>query len=350
MNGLVDTAKTLAKAVLRHHYGRMHVRAARSALQSLEGKSGPFPEADRKRCDAYATDILGHRRFAPWLYVYSHVAGGFKEGWIPDNFYDECVVPRTSGAYGEISGMRALNTRLFDAREFPDVAAHVNRMTVDREGRPIAQEDLIDVLFGEDDRVVFKRDDSQSGVGVEILDRQSFDPEKVRTMGPGQFQSFIRQNAIFERLSNSTSVATIRLTTASDELGDVRLRAAYLRLGRASDRHVQSASHVRVALDRKTGELSDVGYMPDWSRIDHHPDADEPFSGHAIPNFEECVRVVIRCHERIRFVRCIGWDLCVDAEGEVKIIEWNGGHNDIKFSEAVQGPCFADLNWQMFRP
>jgi hypothetical protein len=27
-------------------------------------------------------------------------------------------------------------------------------------------------------------------------------------------------------------------------------------------------------------------------------------------------------------------------------MEWNGWHNDIKFSEAADGPCFADLGWQ----
>jgi hypothetical protein len=27
-------------------------------------------------------------------------------------------------------------------------------------------------------------------------------------------------------------------------------------------------------------------------------------------------------------------------------MEWNGTYNDIKFSEATQGPCFADLGWE----
>jgi hypothetical protein len=29
-------------------------------------------------------------------------------------------------------------------------------------------------------------------------------------------------------------------------------------------------------------------------------------------------------------------------------IEWNGGHCDIKFSEATTGPCFTGLNWSRF--
>jgi hypothetical protein len=32
----------------------------------------------------------------------------------------------------------------------------------------------------------------------------------------------------------------------------------------------------------------------------------------------------------------------------VQVMEWNGFHNDIKFSEATQGPCFADLGFQKY--
>lgn len=29
-------------------------------------------------------------------------------------------------------------------------------------------------------------------------------------------------------------------------------------------------------------------------------------------------------------------------------MEWNASHNDIKFSEATQGRCFADPRWDAF--
>lgn len=45
-------------------------------------------------------------------------------------------------------------------------------------------------------------------------------------------------------------------------------------------------------------------------------------------------------------MRCIGWDVTLDDQENVRIMdmEWNAGHNDIKFSEATQGPCFSDLH------
>jgi hypothetical protein len=66
-----------------------------------------------------------------------------------------------------------------------------------------------------------------------------------------------------------------------------------------------------------------------------------------IPAFRDCVDTVLQLHGKIPFARCIGWDIAVDESGQVQVMEWNGEHNDVKFSEATQGPCFLDLNWEL---
>lgn len=349
MSRLLGTAKTFAKAALRQHYARNHIRAARAKLAKLEAAYGPLNPADRQRCDAYAVEVLGHIKFAPWLYVYARVAGHYKDGWIADNFYDECVLPHTSGAYGELSGMRTLNRALFAAPEFPDRAALINGMVVGRDGAVAAPGDVLDTLFGDDDRVIFKSDASQSGVGITVLQRASFDPAWLDHAGSGLFQTFIHQHALFERLGNCPAVATLRLTTAADDLGRISLRAAYLRFGQGGMDYLISSEEVNVPIDLASGEMSDTGFLPSWLRIDRHPEAGIPFAGHAIPRFDACVAVALRCHARIPFVRCVGWDMTIDRAEQVHVLEWNGGHNGIKFTEATQGPCFADLGWQRLR-
>ncbi|MEZ5913188.1 MAG: sugar-transfer associated ATP-grasp domain-containing protein [Paracoccaceae bacterium] len=349
MSGLMDTAKSLARAAISYRYNRLDAKFAKIALQTLEAQGSPLPDTLRKRCDAYAVEVLGQAKYAPWLYVYAHVAGEFRDGWITDSFYGERVVPRIAGAYGEVSTLRSLNVRLFDAPEFPDLGAHVHGIFTDRDGNAVAEEHIADALFASDDRIAFKTDLSQAGEGVMFFDRASFDLAAIRRLGNGVFQGFIHQNPVFLELSGSPSVATVRLTTASDDSGKVSLRAAFLRLGRASDDHIRSASHLRIPLDHTSGQLADECYMTNWQRIARHPDSNKAFADYAVPNFADCRNVAIRCHEKLPAVRCIGWDMAVDRDGKVKIIEWNGGHNDVKFGEATQGPCFADLNWHRFR-
>jgi hypothetical protein len=349
MDRLFQIAKFVGKGVLRQHYSRNHLVAARRTLRNVETAYGRIKPADRSRCNAYAVEVLGDLKYAPWLHVYTVVSGQYKDGWIPDNFFDECVLPHNSGKHGELSQFRSLNSFMFDAPEFPDLAAQINGMIVGRDGKPVGRKDLADVLFRDTDRIVFKSDSTQSGLGLTVLDRASFDPARVKELGAGVFQPFVRQHPEFHRIGNSTAVTTLRLTTATDDHGVPSLRAAFLCIGMAKDQHIRAGTDALVPVDPATGEMSPVGYVPDWKRTDRHPDSGVAFAGFVLPEWEACRDVALRYHARLPFVRCIGWDVTVDHHGAVKILEWNGGHTGIKITEATQGPCFADLGWQKLR-
>lgn len=178
-----------------------------------------------------------------------------------------------------------------------------------------------------------------------FLEEANFDAEKVKRMGNGVFQQFIEQHPFFDSLMPA-SVATIRLTTVMDNNGKPSVRASYLRLGRSADTHVQSNSHIRIPVDLKSGELAAEGFLHSSTRIDHHPDTGTVFANSRIPAFEKCLSTVLNLQKEIPFSRTAGWDLVVDKNNEVNLIECNGSHNDIKFSEAVQAPCFGDLGWE----
>ena len=80
--------KSSVKAALRSwtNYAYNHyadVRDATRILKSVESYRGKTESRDLKLCDEYAVEVLGHKRFAPWLYVYTAVSGRFKEGWVP---------------------------------------------------------------------------------------------------------------------------------------------------------------------------------------------------------------------------------------------------------------------------
>ena len=142
------------------------------------------------------------------------------------------------------------------------------------------------------------------------------------------------------------SVATLRFTTVLHSTGDASVRACYLRLGRIKDTHVKSSSQIRVPVNIRTGELDPTGHLHNWVPIKSHPDTSVAFANQTVPFFGDCLSVVLNLQKSFPFVQCIGWDTVVDREGQVQIMEWNGGHNDIKYSEATQGPCFADLGWE----
>jgi hypothetical protein len=337
--------KNAARSASGYRYHRSHAQAAARILKSLEGHYGRTPAAVIRQADAYAREVLGHVRYAPWLYVYAAFARTFKEGWIPDNFYGAVVVPQMKGWYGRISNLKGLTNRIFRSEAFPDVACYLNGLFIAPDNRVIAPRDVAAVLFREGERVAFKADHSIQGKGISFFDRAGFDVAQVVPLGNGVFQSYIEQHAVFEQFS-PRSVATLRITTVVDDAGQVSVRACYLRLGRAADTHVQSKSHVRVPIDVSTGEFASQGYLTTWLAVDEHPDAHLRFAGQRVPAFAECLATVTALHATVPFARCIGWDVAVDRAGRVRLMEWNAEHNDIKFSEASQGPCFRDLHWE----
>jgi hypothetical protein len=347
MNRLTSS---LVRYALERTYDRYHVRRATSLLATLERQAGtPLSRGVRREADRYAASVLGSSRFAPWLLVYSIVAGEFREGWIPDNFYGRVVCPNVNHGLRFVADLKTFSNVVFRSNSFPDVAYLIDGTYFDRDRRRIAPERAAQIVFSESDEVIVKSDGSRQGVGVTRLSRDRFDPtETARAYPQSVLQRLISQHAFFERFRPG-SATTVRITTVRTPSG-TEARAAYVRFARGEGAFVRSADSVRVALDVTSGRMSSVGYTTEWSRVDRHPDSGVEFGGGAVPSYEEAVGTCVSLHAGLPHAGVIGWDLMVDAEGLVWVLEWNAKHNDIKFSEAATGPCFADLGWEKLRP
>lgn len=328
-----------------HKYHNRSNSIALDALKTIESEKGKTDKKLLKKCDEYAQQDLGWKGYAPWLYVYSAINRSFKKGWIPDNYYGKIVVPNINGQYKDLSELKSLSNELIKSPIIPDVLRIMNRRFFDNEMNELDINEVKDYLFNISNKVVFKLDNSIRGRGIWIFERQNFDAKKTQKLGNGVFQRFITQHAFFEKFSPGI-VITLRLTTVSNRKSEISVRAAYLRVGRANDSHLKATSNIRIAIDLKTGALHTKGYFPDWSTTDRHPDTNENFSVNYIPNFNEAIEAVKRLHKRIPYIMSIGWDVVIDKQDNIYVMEWNADHNDIKFSEALTGPCFNDLGWE----
>ena len=342
MNALIENLIHKIKSYRYHYAHKKHTESILSSIETVKGKTNPKLI---KLADEYANDVLGWHGYAPWLYVYSAVSGRFKEGWIPDNYYGRVVVPAIKGSYGNTSNLKPLTNKLFKSDAFPDIAYYVNGLWISKDYNILHEENVEELLFKNSKTIVYKIDKSLQGRGVFFFERTSFKLKEIQKLGNGIFQNCINQHPFFKKLMPA-SVVTLRITTVLDNAGDASARACYLRIGRTQDTHVKSASHIRVPVDLSSGELNAQGYLTNWLTVDTHPDTNVIFAKERVPSFNKCLSTALNLHKSMPFVQCIGWDMIVDTDNEVKIMEWNGGHNDIKFSEATQGPCFSNLGWE----
>ncbi|WP_149273596.1 sugar-transfer associated ATP-grasp domain-containing protein [Pareuzebyella sediminis] len=326
-------------------YNHLSKIKAHKVLKQIETKRGSLSALLKKKADDYAVEELGWNGYAPWLYVYTAIQGRFKDGWIPDNYYHLELLPEIQGDYGKISFLKPLNNILLKIPSNEDIAYFIHGEWFDSDYRPIPKKALRKLVLAKQDLVVFKLDHSYQGKGVFLRNTESFDLGELEAKGNGTLQAYIHQHAFFKDF-RSKAVANIRMTTSISKEGKPVLSGCYLRLGRVRDFYVKSESHVRVPVDLVSGELCEEGYLADWSIIDRHPDSKIKFSKKVIPQYRECVDFVRDLHTRMPMVKCIGWDIVVNTNERPTLIEWNGYGNDINFSEATQGPCFANLGWK----
>jgi hypothetical protein len=343
--------KTLVRKGINFQFDRQHRREATRALRSIERQNAKsLSRRTRRQVEEYAVEVLGSKAFAPWLFLYSAVAGEFREGWIPDNFYGRVVCPNINGAFRAISSVKTITRQLFRSERIPDVAYLIDRRFFDRDLRPISMEEATRIVFLHSDEVVVKADVSGKGLGVRSLSRKDFDPVALAASTTrAVIQSRITQHQIFDAFV-PRGATTLRLTTVREPDMTFRVRATYLRVPYGDHQFVQSTSVVRIAVNPASGILAETGYLPDWTRVTSLPGSSSIFYSLSIPGYADAVDLCQDLHGILPQVGCIFWVVIVDTESKVWILEWNAGHNDIKFSEAVVGPCFKGLGWESLRP
>src|SRR5699024_10994447 len=113
-------------------------------------------------------------------------------------------------------------------------------------------------LFTNEEEYYFKKDDSNQGKGVIKITKNNFDIDALYNNGDAVIQQPIEQSKWFDEIVTG-SVATIRITTIKDKDKNIRLGAAYLRLGRSDSSVVQSKTAIRVPILDEEGTLNEYG-------------------------------------------------------------------------------------------
>lgn len=342
---IVSNSKQIVGYVKKRNYNFTHNKIAKQALNTIESIKGKIDPRLMTLSSEYASDVLGWSGYAPWLQAYSAMVGEFKEGWIPENYFGNVVVPKLQGEVGRTSFLKPLSKKLFNTDIFPDVGYFVNGSFYTENYEYITDNNSALYLFKDTNKVVFKLNNSAQGMGVLVFDKKAFDFRKIKGLGDGVFQKYIKQHSLFNKIMPN-SVATIRVLTVLNKEGEASVRAAYLRVGRNKDSHVKSSSQISIPINLKTGILNTLGHSKSWYTMDTHPDSGFIFKNEVIPNFNDIIKTALELQKAMSLVKCIGWDMVIDKDNNIQIMEWNGFHTGIGFAEFTQGPCFKGLGWE----
>lgn len=316
----------------------------KAEFQRLETLFGPLDGVMKSRIKTYAREVLGAEKHWRELASYTLIAGEFREGWIPDTYMRKHVLPKTAGALRQFSKLKSMTRRLLPDAPLPDIGYFANDVFLNRDFRVLSTGQLERTLFKECDKIIFKGDASFGAKSILVLDRAGFDPDAVRNYKSGVFQRFVSQHADLAAVSPGP-VVSLRVITWCGEDGKVVPCGSTLRMGRKTQGYVGEGERFVSSVDIATGCLRGPAYDGDWRKFEAHPDTGVVFDGHQLPKFFDAVEVARHLHGMFPYVRLIGWDLVIEEDESVAVLEWNF-FPGVEVTEALAGPCFLGLGWE----
>lgn len=115
------------------------------------------------------------------------------------------------------------------------------------------------------------------------------------------------------------SLNTIRVTSVFGEV-----LGAFIRFGRR-DSVVDNAhaGGIFAQIDPETGIIVSNGINTDGNEYEMHPDTHIRIKGFKIPQWDNVLKVCNSAHKIVPAMPVIGWDVCINSNNEIEIIEGN---------------------------
>lgn len=213
------------------------------------------------------------------------------------------------------------------------------------ENKPVSLDDAV-LKCGNIGDVIIKPTLSSHGNGVKKLHIQNsvVDEEGtnlkdllVKYKKDYLIQDLVKQHPDMNAL-NPDSINTIRIVTYRKGMKVYVLYAA-IRIGRKGQQiDNESAGGISTKINMD-GTLCKFAYgAPGQDKIET-TDSGIKLDGYQVPSFEKAMAVVKEQHLNLPFQDLVGWDICIDEEGDPVMLEWN---TTPELSQSAVGPAFGD--------
>lgn len=160
------------------------------------------------------------------------------------------------------------------------------------------------------------------GAGIFKIARGSQDRESL-------YKKCVSNNFLIEEcISNESKIAqfhpyslnTIRITSV---VGGGVL-GAFIRFGRhGSVVDNAHAGGIFAQIDPETGVIVSNGINTDGNEYEIHPDTHVKIKGFEVPRWIDMLNVCISAHKLVPMMPVVGWDVCINVNNEIEIIEGN---------------------------
>lgn len=314
------------------------------------------PRAERRYRDLWSP--LGGKPDPVYLRLYQGVSGIASFAYVPENLYYKAVEPALNHralalAYADknvcrryLPGREQALPETFlrgiggvfhstDSRPLTDAGDALAELPLNT---PLILKPSVDSSGGSAVAEVVRGEDGRVRVNGAGMPPEAF-VTLLRTRFAAGFvlQEKIRQHPWFQEL-NPSSVNTVRMVTfrsPADEAAHVL--KAVVRFGRPGSLVDNQAAGGRAAGVTPQGQVQDFSVDKRGVR--------EPLAktDRSVPAYDAMADLARRAATGFPYHRLLGFDLCVDAQGAVKLLEINTRNLEINFLQMNLGPLFEEF-------
>lgn len=289
-----------------------------------------------------------------WARYYTGITGVFDPRYIPNDLQytkvDQYFNQRKLG-YG-------FNDKNYYSLLFPDirqprtVVRKIGGLLFDEEYHQIDLERAVALLSMRPEVIVKPSQESGSGRNIKFYDtRAHADALKTVLLDRGEgdliIQDIVKQHYELAKM-HPQSLNTVRIYTVMMADG-VHVLHASLRMGAHASRIDNVSAHSGIIAGVKAdGSLMERAYfdMSSGKTTDRHPQG-MPLSDIRVPAFDKMMDTVRRAAQYTGNFRLVGWDLSVDENEDVILIEANMRKGAIGPIQCMHGPFFGELTEQV---
>lgn len=301
-----------------------------------------------------AVQKLWHKNFGrkiptKWHRLYQSYNGRFNENYFPEIFVTMKLEPKLNDReIGNIISDKSFFPMLYrdveDVRLPETFIMNNSGIYYTPERKIISYEDALMMLDNLGDCVVKSTLDSSSGDSIRLchfedgLDVKSGRP--ISEILAYYEKDFIVQEKITPhpelRELYPGSVNTFRIITYLLE-GNIEHSPITLSMGREG-RHVDNiqAGGISVAVS-DDGELYKEGFTHYKEIFTAHPDTGAVFEEYHLPRVEDMINVTKKLHEKTPHMKIISWDVTLDENNDIVLLEFNVNGMTVWFPQMVSG-------------
>jgi len=324
----------------------MHIRnnahRYRKKIVKLNGKKVVNRKVKRN-IKEYSKRRFGKKCYWPYLAYFSEIRGEFVEGWIPYDYLRFKLLPRLNPSPAGLMDFKTYDYQLFGDFAVRPLFILINDMYYDADLNYKDREQVMSFFSSYDGDIVIKEDTSWGGLDVRIMHASEYTLNAVKKGVNYVIQPYIEQHEDLSKVYPD-SVNSIRVNTFLKKDGTIEVKSIWLRFGSDGsrvDNCTSGGDYIYIHLDGTPEKFTyDLDLFQPLS--DRHKNSGFVFSEIKIPKFQEVKEKCCQAHLKFPYARIIAWDVCVDMEGNPRLLEWNTQNPDLTAVAPKWGPFWPD--------